>query len=123
MGDKRLRNYNINDNVNPSKGNLRWLMYSNSGKPFPYWLFIEEKPGIFLSLRVQERWPESGKKIFCKLEGTVSVDDLPERELVEECNIISQKRYGKKLAIILDRKIKKRQDLRERQWENFSARI
>jgi len=87
---------------------LRWLVYANLGGRFPYRVFIEEKPGVFLSLRVQEKWPGPGKKIFCKLEGTVSVADLPERELVEECNIISQKRYGKKFTIILDRKIKKR---------------
>jgi len=87
---------------------LRWLIYSNPGSHFPYWLFIEEKPGVFLSLKVQERWPGPGKKIFCKVDGMVNVDSLPAEELVEECNIISQKRYGKKLTIILDRKIKKR---------------
>lgn len=88
--------------------NLRWLIYSNPGTHFPYQLFIEEKPGVFLSLKVQERWPGPGKKIFCKLEGTVNDDELPEGEPNEECNIFSQKRYGKKLTIILDRKIRKR---------------
>jgi len=37
--------------------NLRWLIYSESKSQFPYRLFIEEKPGVFLSFRVQERWP------------------------------------------------------------------
>jgi hypothetical protein len=49
--------------------NMRWLIYSKPGTHFPYRLFIEEKPGVFLSLLVQERWPGPGKKIFCKADG------------------------------------------------------
>jgi len=88
--------------------NLRWLLYADPGSRFPYRLFIEEKPGVFLSLRVQEKWPGPGKKIFCKLEGVVNSDELPEGKPIDESNIISLKRYGKKLTIILDRKVKKR---------------
>jgi len=88
--------------------NLRWLLYADPGSRFPYRLFIEEKPGVFLSLKVQEKWPGPGKKIFCKLEGAVNSNELPQGEPIDESNIVSLKRYGKKLTIILDRKTKKR---------------
>ncbi|MFQ6082279.1 MAG: ERCC4 domain-containing protein [Candidatus Aminicenantia bacterium] len=92
----------------PYHENLKWLIYSEPRGRFPYRLFIEEKPGEFLSLRVQERWPGPGKKIFCRIEGTLRVNDLPAQEPLEKCNIVSLSRYGKKLTIILDRPIKKR---------------
>ncbi|MFQ6094385.1 MAG: ERCC4 domain-containing protein [bacterium] len=58
-------------------------------------------------LRVQARWPGPGKKIFCVSEGYVAQDDVYE-EALEACRIISLRRYGKKLSIILDRKTKRR---------------
>lgn len=95
-------------NSTPYYENLRWLIYSESKGRFPYRLFIEEKPGVFLSFRVQERWPGPGKKIFCKMEDPFRENDLPEQDPLERCNIVSQSRYGKKLTVILDRPIKKR---------------
>lgn len=94
--------------TNFSKKVLRWLIYPAASERFPYWLFIEDRPGKFLCLRVQERWPGPGKNIFCKAEGTVSVDELPIEEPLEQCNIVYKNRYGKKLNIILDRKVRKR---------------
>ena len=94
----------MRQNTNSPK-NLRWLIYPATGR-FPYRLFIEDKPGKFLYLRAQERWPGPGKNIFCKFEGMV--DALPDEEPLEQCNIVYRNRYGKKLNIILDRKIRKR---------------
>jgi len=61
-----------------------------------------------LYLIAHDRWPGPGKNIFCKLEGEVTGRKLPKKEPLERCNIISLKRYGKKLNIILDRTRRKR---------------
>ena len=64
-------------------------------KKFPYRIYLEESPGVYLILKVQGKWPGSGEKIFCISEGTVSKGDLPEEETVDKCPIILVKRYGK----------------------------
>lgn len=83
-------------------------MFSDEDKRFPYKLCIEEEPERFLCLRVQARWPGPGKRIFCKQEGYLGESDLPKQEPVERCRILSCSRYGRKLTVILERKIKKR---------------
>jgi len=84
------------------------MIYPEGEGRFRYALFVEEQPGKFLHLRVHDRWPGPGKNVFCKLEGQVNRDDLPETEPLEACGIVSVRRYGKKLNIILDRSIRKR---------------
>lgn len=85
---------------------LRWLIYPGIEKRYPYRLFIEERGNEFLVLSVQERWPGPGKNIFCKMDGIVN--ELPEGKPLEECGIVSKVRYGKRLSIVLDRKLRKR---------------
>ena len=87
---------------------LRWMIYKKEDSKFPYQLYIEEKPNQFLCLNVQERWPGPGKKIFCKPCGVFTSSDLPAEGLLVEFKIISIRRYGKRLTIVLDRKIKRR---------------
>ena len=40
--------------------NLRWLLYKTDEEKFPYKIYLEEKPGEFLILKVQARWPGPG---------------------------------------------------------------
>ncbi|MCM8809927.1 MAG: hypothetical protein NC934_07175 [Candidatus Omnitrophica bacterium] len=87
---------------------LRWLMFSNLNDKFPYKLYIEEYPHHFLCLNVQERWPGPNKQIYCLREGHFNEDELPKSEPIEICFIKLKKQYGKKLEIVLDRKIKKK---------------
>lgn len=87
---------------------LKWLLYKQEEKKFPYRLFIEESAGNFISLNSQDRWPGPGKKIFCQSLGRCTVSELPQEEPIEDCNIISIKRYGRRLIVILDRKIRRR---------------
>lgn len=61
---------------------LRWLLYKQESKKFPYRLFIEEKPDDFLILSVQERWPGPGKKIYCLKVGRCSHSDFPEIQFI-----------------------------------------
>ncbi len=87
---------------------LRWIICENDDVRFPYQLFIEEEPNNFLHLLIQERWPGPGKKIFCRFVGRCSYSELPDKELIEECGIVTIKHFGKRLVIVLDRKTRKR---------------
>jgi len=90
------------------EGKLKWLLFQSGSDKFPYRLFIEEKPGKFLSLLVQDKWPGPNKKIFCLSEGTIKESELPSGELVEKSEILSCLRDERKLSIILNRPVKKR---------------
>lgn len=87
---------------------LRWFLFPCEEHRFPYELFLEDSPGQFIHLKTQDKWPGPGKNIFCKFEGYSREEDLPDEEPLDECVIRSRKRYGKRLTIILDRKIRKR---------------
>lgn len=87
---------------------LRWIMFKQENERFPFRLCIEEQPDDFLVLSVQERWPGPGKKIFCAPDGRCRENALPAEVPLETCNIVDVQRYGRKMNIILDRKIKKR---------------
>lgn len=87
---------------------MYWYLYKTNIDKFPYRIYLEEKRGKYLVLRVQAKWPGPGKKIFCISEGTVSEKEMPDHEPVDKCTIILAKRFGKKLNIILDRKTRRR---------------
>jgi len=87
---------------------LQWIMFEQRSDKFPYVVYIEEEPNRYLQLQVQDRWPGPGKKIFCISGGYCNGDWIPATEPIEQCDIISIKRYGKKLTIVLNRKIRKR---------------
>jgi len=84
------------------------MLFSNSNPRFPYKLYIEEYPSHFLCLNVQDRWPGPNKQIYCLREGHFDEKELPAIEPIEICNILSKREYGKKMEILLNRKIKKR---------------
>ena len=86
----------------------RWFIYSCEDERFPYQLYVEDTPGVFFHLKTEEKWPGPGKNIFCKFEGYCKEKDFPENEPIEECTIHSKRKYGKRLTVILDRKIRKR---------------
>jgi len=87
---------------------LHWLLFKQDDEKFPYRLYLEENPDDYLILSVQERWPGPNKKIYCLVQGKCHQVDLPDDKPVEDCAIIKTHRYGRRLNIILDRKIKKR---------------
>lgn len=106
--------YGENSVVNESNNYLqprRWFVFANDDggdQKFPYILGIEETTGQFLCLAAQEKWPATNKNIFCKRLGCFTEQDLERFTLVDASNIKSLEHYGKKLEIILDRKIRKR---------------
>ena len=62
---------------------------------------------LLLALKVQSKWPGSGTQIFCLRDETL---DMESREVLETVPILSLRRYGKRLAVVLDRKKNKRCD-------------
>ena len=90
---------------------LRWILYENSDedkKYFPFILMLEKESGNFIFLKTQEKWPTSGKKVFCKYKGEIKEENLPQMKIIETLFIKNMRQYGKKLTVILDRKVKKR---------------
>ncbi|MEO0081268.1 MAG: ERCC4 domain-containing protein [candidate division WOR-3 bacterium] len=93
----------------PAPPGLRWLLYRTEHERFPYHLLIEEEPGRFLCFDVQDKWPGPGKGIFCLARPDVSEEQLPlDQQPVDSCGIVFIKRYGRKLTVLLNRKIRKR---------------
>ncbi len=85
-----------------------WVLEATPDPRFPYRLSIEKGGNLILRLRVQERWPGSKGQIFCmREEGREWPAPLYE---VERVPVISLRRFGKRLAIILDRAQNKRCD-------------
>lgn len=85
-----------------------WILESVNDPKFPYRLTIRQGDKVLLALRVQDRWPGQKGNIFCIREenGTWT---LPGRE-IEKVPVISLNRFGKRLAIVLDRLKNKRCD-------------
>lgn len=77
-----------------------WRVESTGHPKFPYRITLTEGSKITLSLLTQDKWPGQRGNIFC-LRDTDEVEK--HCVLVEECPVISLRRFGKKLAIILDR--------------------
>ncbi|WP_223144621.1 ERCC4 domain-containing protein [Deferribacter autotrophicus] len=61
-----------------------------------------------MALRVQDKWPGQKGNIFCLREDNRKMD--PPIEEIERVPVISLKRIGKRLVVVLDRPINKRCD-------------
>jgi len=86
-----------------------WILEHLGDKKFPYRLTIKKGDEVLLALRVQDRWPGQKGNIFCIREETVQWETI-EGEEIERVPVLSIKRFGKRLSIVLDRTINKRCD-------------
>jgi len=75
---------------------------------FPYRLTIRQGDKILLALRVQDLWPGQRGHIFCMREA--GRDWPPPEAEIERVPIVSLKRLGKRLALVLNRSRRKRCD-------------
>jgi len=85
-----------------------WIMEATGHPKFPFRIRIIRGDEILLCLRVQDRWPGPRGHIFCLREDPEGQASLYPAEEVERVPVISMKRYGKRLAVVLDRSINKR---------------
>ncbi len=79
---------------------------------FPYRLTLRQGEKLLLALRVQEKWPGQKGNVFCLREdaGAADGDWQPPEGEIERVPVVSLKRYGKRLAVVLDRPKNKRCD-------------
>jgi hypothetical protein len=83
-----------------------WILEATGHSKFPFRIRITKGEENLLCLRVQDRWPGTRGHIFCLREDPQGF--LYPAEEIEKVPVISMKRYGKRLAIVLDRAINKR---------------
>ncbi|HDP70249.1 MAG TPA: hypothetical protein ENN38_05530 [Actinobacteria bacterium] len=85
-----------------------WILEQVEDAKFPYRLNIIQGEKEIICLRVQERWPGTKGQIFClNEEGREWPQPIAE---IERVPVVSLSRYGKRLAIVLDRSKNKRCD-------------
>jgi len=85
-----------------------WILEKVEDKRFPYRLTITQDKKTILCLRVQEKWPGTKGQIFCLSEEGRKWPQPGEE--VERVPVVSLRRYGKRLAVVLDRSRNKRCD-------------
>lgn len=81
-----------------------WILEKIESERFPYRVVIKDDNKIFLSLFVQAKWPGAGKNIFCLRDTDFEIYG----EEIEKVEIISIRRYGKRMSIVLNREKNKR---------------
>ncbi len=85
-----------------------YILESVNNEKFPYRLTIRQGEKLLLALRVQDKWPGQKGNIFCIREENRELEQ-PVAE-IERVPVISLKRFGKRLAVVLDRPKNKRCD-------------
>ena len=87
----------------------QWVIQKTDNPKFPVRINIIEGDRTLLSLYAQGSWPGQKGNIFClraSEDGTTKVFD----EVLEQIPVITVKRLGKKMSVVLDRAHKKRCD-------------
>ncbi len=88
-------------------GKILWRIHASGQARFPWRISIEDAGYEKLALLAQSRWPGPGQQVFCLRE-----DERPESlgDALEEVEISSIRRFGRKLSVVLDRNRHKRCD-------------
>jgi len=84
-----------------------WRIHAVDHPRFPFRISLAQGRVEKLVVRAQSRWPGPGQQVFCLRE-----DELPDSldTPLEEVGVINARRFGRKLAIVLDRNVNKRCD-------------
>jgi len=86
-----------------------WILERTQNDRFPYRLQIIRQAKPWLVLRTQDRWPTVGRHIFCLREdGPPAHDEVLEE--VERVDIVAFHDRGRRISVVLDRKMCKRCD-------------
>jgi hypothetical protein len=98
-----------------------WILERTHHPKFPYLLRIEGGKKTVLCLHVQEKWPGPRGQVFCLRGEREETFRVPDEDVVERVPVVSLKRYGKRLAVVLERsknkaKMAKATFYRKRPW-------
>ncbi|HEC63481.1 MAG TPA: hypothetical protein ENI38_03750 [Candidatus Acetothermia bacterium] len=85
-----------------------WVLEKVDHPRFPYRLTITRGGEVVLALRTQDRWPGSQGNIFCLPEE--GREFPPPTGVLERVPVVSLRRYGKRLSVVLDRPTHRRCD-------------
>lgn len=83
-----------------------WILERTTNPRFPVRIRIEQEGRVLLAVRAQSAWPGPGQQIFCVRER----EDDPTEVLrpLEQVPVAHLSRVGRKLAVVLDRPLRKR---------------
>jgi hypothetical protein len=87
-----------------------WLLHRTNDPRFPYQITIERDGEATLRLLTKDRWPGSGRALFCVRLGPEIHAELEIEEELQRVPITALHQSGKKLSVVLDRKRFKRSD-------------
>jgi hypothetical protein len=85
-----------------------WILEETDVERFPYRITIRRGEETLLRLFVQGRWPGARGNIFCLREVEETLP--PPLVEVEHVPVVSMRRFGRRLAVVLDRRTRKRCD-------------
>lgn len=83
-----------------------WTVHRTSNTRFPFRVALERDGRTVLAVRATSPWPGPGQQVFCLREDGSDPDDS--MELVERVPVLNHTQLGRKLAIVLDRPLRKR---------------
>lgn len=85
---------------------ILWVVQRAADGRFPYRVTVEREGHVVLSVRAPSPWPGPGQQIFCLRADPHDAE--VQLELVERAPVLQMSRIGRKLAIVLDRALRKR---------------
>ncbi|MGQ0642156.1 MAG: ERCC4 domain-containing protein [Gemmatimonadaceae bacterium] len=85
---------------------IYWTVHRVASSRFPYRVAVESEGRVVLAVHAPSPWPGPGQQIFCLREDPGEGEQ--QLDLIERVSVLSMKRIGRKLAIVLDRPLRKR---------------
>jgi hypothetical protein len=83
-----------------------WRVERTTNPRFPFRISVEQDGRTVIAVRARAAWPGPGENIFCLQEHDYDPDEP--LELVERVPLVSLTRMGRKIALVLDRPLRKR---------------
>ncbi|MEO5589282.1 MAG: ERCC4 domain-containing protein [Gemmatimonadaceae bacterium] len=83
-----------------------WTVQRTANSRFPFRIVIERAGKTLLAVRAQSSWPGPGQQIFCLREANLDPDEP--LETIETVTVLHYTQIARKLAIVLDRAVRKR---------------
>ena len=83
-----------------------WTVHRTANERFPFRVCLERDGRLVFAVRAASAWPGPGQQVFCLREDGSDADEP--MALVERVPVLHYTQLGRKLAIVLDRPLRKR---------------